>query len=63
MVYNGLGVFRCDIDTELDHIVVVQFENVRLDSFGRQTFAIDESSVRGLDVFDVDLFVGRQSDY
>lgn len=45
VMYDGLCILRGYVDTELDHVIIVKFENVRFYRFGRQAFAIDESTV------------------
>ena len=45
MVHDGLAVFCDDVDTKFDLVLGFELERLRLDTLGRQTLAIDESTV------------------
>ena len=56
VVHDRLVVLAHNVDTKLDDIIRLQFERLGFCALGREPVAVDECSVRRLDVFDVYLY-------
>lgn len=58
VVDDGLVIFPDNVDTKLDNVFRLELARLRLDRLGRETVAIDKSTVGRLDVLDVYLYRG-----